>query len=76
MMQLRGEWFMGGRSAGQSTLEYLLVVVAVLVAILVAVKGGVEPKVSARMNEAGAIIDKAGTELRTATGTGSTTTTP
>lgn len=69
MMQLRGERFMGGRSAGQSTLEYLLVVVAVLVAILVAVKGGVEPTVSARMNEAGSIITKAGGELRTATGT-------
>ena len=58
----------GRRDRGQSTVEYLLVVVAVLLAVMFGVRKVLQGKVEDQMKNAGAIVDKAGTELKTATG--------
>ncbi|MBI2495992.1 MAG: hypothetical protein HYY90_05000 [Candidatus Omnitrophica bacterium] len=52
---------------GQSTLEYLLVVVVVLLAILYGVNGVLQGKLKSRMDSAGTLLDRAGTEFTTAT---------
>jgi hypothetical protein len=68
MMVLAGKRVKGHGVRGQSTVEYLLVAVAVLIAILFGVKSVIQPKTKERMNQAGKVIDRAGTELQTATG--------
>ena len=57
----------GRRSRGQSTVEYLLVVVAVLLAVMYGVRTVLQGRVEDRMDDAGSVIDKAGAELKTAT---------
>ena len=52
---------------GQSTVEYLLVVVAVLLAVIYGVKTLLQPKVETHMTNAGTLMDKASTEFQTAT---------
>ena len=53
---------------GQSTLEYLLIVVAVLLAVIYGVRTVMQTKVEDRMTDAGKLVDRAGTEFQTATG--------
>lgn len=54
--------------SGQSTVEYLLVVVAVLLAVIYGVKTLLQPKIEGHMDNAGALVDKASTEFQTVTG--------
>ena len=51
------------RRTGQSTVEYLLVVVAVLLAVIYGVKALLQPKVETQMTNAGALMDKASAEF-------------
>lgn len=57
-------------SRGQSTVEYLLVLVAVLLVVMVAISGAIREKIRAQTTNAAAIMEKASTELKNATGTG------
>lgn len=56
----------GSMVRGQSTVEYLLVVVAVLLAVMYGVRTVLQGKVEDRMTDAGTAITNAGTELKTA----------
>lgn len=56
---------------GQSILEYVLLLAVVLLAVLYGANNIIKDKAKKNMDTAGAILDKADTELRTATGTGS-----
>lgn len=62
--------------AGQSTVEYLLVLVAVLLVVMVAITGAIRGKIRDQTTNAAAIMDKASTELKNVTGTGPTGTGP
>ena len=66
MTRERGKRVRGRGVRGQSTLEYLLVVVAILLAVLYGVKSLIQPGVEARMQDADKTIKKAGTQLKTA----------
>ncbi len=55
---------------GQSTMEYLLVIIAVLIAVIAAINTIMKPKVDAQYTNAGGMLDKAGTELKRVTGVG------
>ena len=63
MKMLQGGHELMRHRRGQSTLEYLLVVVAALLAVLYGVKVVLQPKVKTNVDAAGAILDKANTEL-------------
>lgn len=56
----------GRTSRGQSTVEYLLVLVAVLLVVMVAISGAIKTKIKDQTDNAGKIMDKASTELKTA----------
>lgn len=58
----RREGAMGRR--GQSTTEYMLVLLGVLIAVIAGVNM-IKPKVESRMNEVGAGLDTAGNKLTT-----------
>lgn len=57
------------RKKGQSILEYTLLITAVVLAVVYGANKIISTKAKAHMDTAGAIIDKADTELKTATGT-------
>lgn len=48
---------------GQSTVEYMLVLLAVLLAVIAGVNTILKPKVESRMNEVGVGLDTAGNKL-------------
>lgn len=53
---------------GQSILEYVLLLAVVLLAVLYGANNIIKDKAKKNMDTAGAILDKADAELRTATG--------
>lgn len=53
---------------GQSILEYVLLLAVVLLAVLYGANNIIKEKAKKNMDTAGAILDKADTELRTAAG--------
>lgn len=53
---------------GQSILEYVLLLAVVLLAVLYGANNIIKDRAKKNMDTAGAILDKADTELRTATG--------
>lgn len=57
------------RKNGQSTLEYALLVTVVLSGVIYGANTIIKAKAKANMDAAGGILDKARTELQTATGT-------
>lgn len=54
---------------GQSILEYVILLAVVLLAVLYGANNIIKVKAQKNMDTAGAILDKADTELRTSTGT-------
>ncbi len=58
------------RKKGQSILEYTLLITAVVLAVVYGANVIISQKAKAHMDTAGAIIQKADDELKTATGTG------
>lgn len=54
---------------GQSILEYVLLLAVVLLAVIYGANNIIKEKAKKNMDTAGAILDKADTELRTSTGT-------
>ena len=59
------------RTRGQSTMEYLLVIIAVLVAVIFAVDKIMKPKVDTQFKNASDIVKTAGDKLDVVTGGGS-----
>lgn len=55
---------------GQSILEYVILLAVVLLAVLYGANNIIKVKAQQNMDTAGDILDKADTELRTATGAG------
>ena len=53
---------------GQSILEYVLLLAVVLLAVLYGANNIIKAKAKKNMDTAGAILDKADSELRTSTG--------
>ena len=51
---------------GQSTVEYLLVVVMILLAVIYGIKTVLQPKVETQMDNAGTAVDTAGKKLQEA----------
>lgn len=54
---------------GQSILEYVILLAVVLLAVLYGANNIIKVRAKNNMDTAGAILDKADTELRTSTGT-------
>ena len=56
------------RKKAQSTVEYVLLLAALVLAILYGITQVIAPKTTAQFDNAGNIMDRASTELATATG--------
>lgn len=59
-----------GRATGQSTLEYLMVVIAVLALILLAVGSIIKPRVDTQMSHAGNLMNSGVQRFQNSLGTG------